>query len=485
MVTVQSIRLRRSGVAMFLLLFVAPVFSQVVITDLTRTQDQYDYVIVSPPSYVSTVAPLAELRVARDGLRVGIAITDSIFKTYGVDVPADSAIKRFMMVALSTWRDPKPQYFLLAGNINAVPSHKQASVLATYMSEDSVLLDSYYVLGPSPSDGKVRPMACLGRLPAWDSVQLGIMVQKTITYEQSVAGRWASRSIAVADSTPQDGSIWEEQASRWQNGVRPVWNESVDIHLRPSSANHASRAEFRDRWNEGAALVMLCGHANWYTFSATRYFTTWDVDSLADNSPMPVCLLEGNQRYERIDTVALSVRLLAARNKGSVGIIAPSGMHYQSEYEAFAEALAASLVSTPGPRLGKALLAAAQVRYDASPELVRRLTLLGDPALTVKNTRLAGVSHGETLPSDIRLHPNYPNPFNPTTTIAFDLPAEASVTLEIYNVLGARIETLVAGVRSAGTHRVSWNAGTQASGVYLCRLIAGERMMTQKLLLMK
>jgi CubicO group peptidase (beta-lactamase class C family) len=72
------------------------------------------------------------------------------------------------------------------------------------------------------------------------------------------------------------------------------------------------------------------------------------------------------------------------------------------------------------------------------------------------------------------LRQNYPNPFNPATTIEFALPKSIFVTLKIYNLLGEEVATLIAEQRSAGIHRLNWDARGLASGVYLYRLEAGD-----------
>jgi len=78
------------------------------------------------------------------------------------------------------------------------------------------------------------------------------------------------------------------------------------------------------------------------------------------------------------------------------------------------------------------------------------------------------------LPKDFLLQSNYPNPFNPSTTIEFALPKSAFVTLKIYNLLGEVVATLIAEQRAAGIHQLNWDARGLASGVYLYRLEAGD-----------
>jgi hypothetical protein len=83
------------------------------------------------------------------------------------------------------------------------------------------------------------------------------------------------------------------------------------------------------------------------------------------------------------------------------------------------------------------------------------------------------------------LKQNYPNPFNPSTMIKFQIPKSNFVTLEIYNLLGQRVSTLVNDKMNAGMHAVEWNAAGLASGVYLYRLQAGKYTETKKLILLR
>jgi FlgD Ig-like domain/FG-GAP repeat len=94
------------------------------------------------------------------------------------------------------------------------------------------------------------------------------------------------------------------------------------------------------------------------------------------------------------------------------------------------------------------------------------------------------------IPATYALHQNHPNPFNPTTTIQFDLPQAGAVTLKIYNSVGQLVRTLVSGDYEAGAHKVVWNArndsGVQvASGVYLAVFKAGEVQQVRRVMLMK
>jgi hypothetical protein len=80
------------------------------------------------------------------------------------------------------------------------------------------------------------------------------------------------------------------------------------------------------------------------------------------------------------------------------------------------------------------------------------------------------------LPKEFAVHPNYPNPFNPSTTIKFDLPEPSHVSLVIYDVLGRKVVELENGVKDAGYHNVQWSTdnGQLSSGVYFARFVATD-----------
>ena len=88
-------------------------------------------------------------------------------------------------------------------------------------------------------------------------------------------------------------------------------------------------------------------------------------------------------------------------------------------------------------------------------------------------------------PKEYALYNNYPNPFNPATTLEYTLMSPGEVSLIIYNLLGQEITTLVSEVQQAGYHKVVWDAANMASGVYLYRLRAGDFVQTRKMLLLK
>ncbi len=93
---------------------------------------------------------------------------------------------------------------------------------------------------------------------------------------------------------------------------------------------------------------------------------------------------------------------------------------------------------------------------------------------------------GRGIPENFNLSQNYPNPFNPETTIKYSLPSSGFVKLDIFNILGQKVKTLINGIKSAGTYNVNWNASSLPSGVYFYSLnFNNNQQAVKKMLLLK
>lgn len=88
-------------------------------------------------------------------------------------------------------------------------------------------------------------------------------------------------------------------------------------------------------------------------------------------------------------------------------------------------------------------------------------------------------------PSKFKLYQNYPNPFNAKTTVVFSVPEEAQVSIEVIDLIGRKVETIFEGFVTAGIHRSSWDSKNHPSGIYFCKMKAGDFAQTIRLLLTK
>jgi hypothetical protein len=103
---------------------------------------------------------------------------------------------------------------------------------------------------------------------------------------------------------------------------------------------------------------------------------------------------------------------------------------------------------------------------------------------------LSSDKDGANIPDVFALHQNYPNPFNPVTTIRYDVPEQAHVIMEIYNILGQKVAVVVDGVHQPGFHAVRWNGTNMygnalSSGMYFYHVQAGNFRSIKKLILVK
>jgi hypothetical protein len=135
--------------------------------------------------------------------------------------------------------------------------------------------------------------------------------------------------------------------------------------------------------------------------------------------------------------------------------------------------------TTPG---GVALLAVPFETIHSKPSrdavMAAALNSLGVIAAVVEQ-------HDASVPSHFGLEQNFPNPFNPATTIRFSLTESGPAALKIYDLLGKEVAILLQQDLTAGTYSVQWNAGGLSSGVYFCRLESAARFDTKKLVLSK
>ncbi len=101
-----------------------------------------------------------------------------------------------------------------------------------------------------------------------------------------------------------------------------------------------------------------------------------------------------------------------------------------------------------------------------------------------KGNDIAGV------PDECKLYPNQPNPFNPATAIRYDVPAAGHVTIDVINIMGQKVATLVDQIKSPGSYETLWNGIADdgrkvSSGIYLYIMRSGDYLETRKMMLLK
>jgi WD40 repeat protein len=106
--------------------------------------------------------------------------------------------------------------------------------------------------------------------------------------------------------------------------------------------------------------------------------------------------------------------------------------------------------------------------------------------LRIYDVTINGVSDNRNIiPISFILSQSYPNPFNPSTVISYQLPVNSFVTLKIYNSLGQEVKTLIEKIQLAGRYTIEWNPGNQPSGIYYYRLQAGKYSEMKKMVFIR
>ena len=124
--------------------------------------------------------------------------------------------------------------------------------------------------------------------------------------------------------------------------------------------------------------------------------------------------------------------------------------------------------------------------FKGAIHMIKGINRVLDPSeFTRTDTIATAIKYNIMIASDYKLYQNYPNPFNPVTIIKYELPITDYVELNIYNLLGQKIATLVNKKQTAGTHQVEWNAERFASGVYYYIMRTGDFNLTRKMVLIK
>jgi len=90
-----------------------------------------------------------------------------------------------------------------------------------------------------------------------------------------------------------------------------------------------------------------------------------------------------------------------------------------------------------------------------------------------------------SLPTKIAVITNYPNPFNPQTTIHYEIPQSGQLALDIFDIQGKKVANLYDGISEAGRHDLVWNASQQTSGIYFCRLVTEDQSISRIITLIK
>lgn len=453
------------------------------LNNLKQHNIQADYIIVVTTSSLAEVNKLATLRETKNNLRVAVVTIEQIDSTFTTFASKDSALKEFIGYALANWQEPKPQFLLLAGNVNLIPGHKEWYSIPDVFS-DSVYVDRWFAEFGDPAPFYRLPHIALGRLPSESDIQLKAIISKILSYESEPVASWTHRAISVADFDTVSGSFFEDYAYMQLRQLQKVLPDTMSVQVRPSSPFHRNTTSFINLINEGGSILIFNGLMSSSLYSRSGYFSVSHVESLKNQSKLPFTIIIGPQRFELGDSGCIATKLLTTESGGAIATLAPSAPIYVfSGGPDFVPQFLDSTFAHQEVTVGMPFLSLQRVSVFQND---RFWTILGDPALNIKRPKVTSVPIFDSRQhTKFVLNQNYPNPFNSSTVFSFDLPEEARVTISIFDALGRRVELINLGLLRTGMHSFRWESHNLASGIYRYQLHAGSQMQTRTLVLIK
>ncbi|GJM08762.1 MAG: hypothetical protein DHS20C11_10380 [Lysobacteraceae bacterium] len=389
---------------------------------LLDTNQQADYLMISHPSLMVEVAPLAEFHRSR-GLNTKLIDVQDIYDAFGHGVVHHQAIKDFISYAWSQWQTPRPRFVLLVGDASWDRRSPEADDdrYAKFVEAERVPgrnanfgeqgRDGTYgpaegyshrdfiptwqfpsIQGHSASDNwfvnvsgrRYFPDLAIGRLPVVEPEHVAAIVEKTIRYasEQNV-GPWKANLLMISN----------EQKS-FQKASDELSFDAMDLGYQPSKIyaqeedpdNSVHQARLQSELNEGQALVHFFGHGGRYIWRTGPIdlrknhdlFGLKEVDELEINDRLSVILSMTcfTAPFDHPSHDSIGEKFLRVADRGAVALIGASWRNFPTV--GFSQKLIQNL-ARPGITIGEAMLLAKQKTHNEL--LVATYNLLGDPAI--------------------------------------------------------------------------------------------------------
>jgi len=462
--------------------------SSLSLSQLKLTDNQADYLIVTPSEFVPILEDFADWREKKN-LNVEIVLLSEIYSEFP-DSTKPNSIRSFVSYSLTYWSDPKPKYLLLVGSTRLLPSYKVISQFYNVpgLNEDSVSVDEWYSINQHESDTK--PDISLGRFPVDNEHELLNVINKTMYFEDSlIIQNYQSDILFLTDKT--DSLYYQNKVNALIDNYFPEEINSTKIFSGQDSAISITREKFFKGINDGTIFLTYYGEGLSNFWSKYNLFSVDDIDSLNNNKSFFVYTSAScKQSYDFPSDSSIITKLLISESKGTVASVASSGMIYNTQTD-FLSSFFKQLFENPENPIGFSFLNAKLYPdyniYNEHPSgYQRKFTLLGDPALKLPLNVIVNIEkEKEAFPTYYLLSQNYPNPFNPTTTIVYNIPFSNHVTLEIFNILGQRIRKLVDDFQYEGNYKITFDASELPTGVYIYRLKSGSYAESKKMLILK
>ncbi len=464
-----------------------------LMAQLKQRNNRADYIVIVPSGvrFNAAVQEFVQWRSSK-GLIVRSMSVDDIYKEFQTEnLSKPEAIREFLSYALEYWQQPSPRYVLLAGGTSLIPSYRFPSLVFRDLKEDSVSLDEWFVVNKYRAD--TWPDAALGRFPARTVQQLRSIIAKTKRFEDELqrgSYKFDCSVLSASDNTT-DGDYFISAANSFVNKSLPSHfrTQRVYYDFRESGTTKA-KYDIADVMNNGTIFFNFYGHGSPTVWSQRKIFVSTDVDELLLKGTNPFIFTTAacSQDFDTPETPSTIEKLMNMEAGGAIATLGATGIMYVDAAEDILNKFYQLLLhrinyGLPVTTIGDAFL---QTRLHSlgnvfgdnpGDQLIRRYSLLGDPALALPQEMLSPVYSTPVQPEPTALQSgNYPNPFSNYTRVRFTLSAPSRVTLKVLNSIGQVVFFSDEGRYHAGSFYIPVDLSAYSQGTYFYYLQVGEML---------
>jgi hypothetical protein len=467
------------GITFFLLLVTFSFLHSQPVT-LRDTTNQYDYIIITVPEFVSACEPFRQHKETVRDFRTLIVETTQIFTEFDSSATPQDNIRDFISYAGTFWKNPRPKFFLIIGTVSDVPNFP-----IPFPSQPTIYWhsDYYYCQNIYENDSTTTDFY-IGRIPGKSETEIDNYLSKVINYETDDSiGSWMNNALFLCA-----GSSYSFLDFAFEVALAlPLYIRHFYIAECDTSPYYGTLDTIYQAINQrGHSVVWLLGLGDDPYIGGSDWIRPEDLNGFINEDKYFLTISTGRQKAILDTNINLTQTMMTLSNAGSLGGFVFVGHTYYSINRDFQIKWASRLFDPSFNSLGEVFVSDS-LPFGGLYNYVRKVAnLWADPSIKLKYDTTVGVEKVENeIPESFTLYQNYPNPFNPSTTIKFTLPIDSRVKLNIYNSLGQQVETLVDKEMEAGFHEVNFDASRLASGVYLYQLQAGEYISVKKMILIK
>jgi hypothetical protein len=477
-----------------------PAYAQSASETLHSPSNRFDYLIITPSQFTADVQAHAQWRSntswTHQALRTRVVTLEEINKEFGDSVKKSpqsqaEAIRAFLSHTLQFWTEPRPSRVLLVGSTNLLPAYRAKVTIPLFTRspyidyEDSIPMDEWYVVNKFREDFNTRPQAAIGRVPGRTSAEIKRVLGKIRLFEESgntLGFNLSTRATVILDA--EDNDAFDNQVFLLDSYLRynvgkPLTMDIVNYQILAQQPD--AHRQVTSAMSAGRPIVMYYGHGSPDLWSKYKILTTDDVgNNLARNGKPYMLITAGcSQNYDIAKTPSIVEAMMLLENGGAVMTVASSGYSSYPENNSFIRLFFKELSTITSIDVGTAMINAKNALYvgsiPAQDDLMRRIALLGDPALVPFSRLITGVNDrtatqtGSQFQSDVKISPN---PASSQTTLRYTLPSASEMRCDIVNLLGQTVLSL-SETQNVGEQSLSIGTEALPIGAYLCRLQAG------------